>query len=79
MRRDANLARKVARLRREGDGLWLEVDDTGLQLPSGGLVLPWPLAGGPAGVTVESGEAGLDGTELRVTALPARVRVGIRR
>ncbi len=63
------------RLRRDGDGLLLEVDDTGLQLPAGGLVLPWPLAGEPAGLTVESGEAGLDGAELRVTTLPARVRV----
>jgi hypothetical protein len=67
------------RLRRDGDGLWLEVDDTGLQPPPGGLVLPWPLEGEPAGVTVESGEAGLDGAELRVTALPARVRVEMRR
>ncbi|MGY1519975.1 discoidin domain-containing protein [Luteimonas sp. A482] len=67
------------RLRRDGEGLLLEVDDTGLQLPAGGLVLPWPLAGEPAGVTVESGEAGLDGSELRVRALPARVRVEARR
>jgi len=67
------------RLRRDGEGLLLEVDDTGLQLPAGGLVLPWPLAGEPDGVTVESGDAGLDGPELRIRALPARVRVESRR
>src|SRR5690606_32885843 len=39
------------RLRRDGDGLLLEVDDTGLQLPPGGLVLPWPLDGEPGGTT----------------------------
>ena len=65
------------RLRRDGDALLLEVDDTGLRLPEGGLVLPWPLSAKPGGVAVEAGEAGWDEGELRVTALPARVRIGI--
>ena len=63
------------RLRRDGEGLLLEVDDTGLRLPAGGLVLPWPLAGAPGEVMVAAGEAGLEGTELRVRALPVRVRI----
>jgi len=64
------------RLRRDGGGLLLEVDDTGLRLPPGGLVLPWLLPGEPGAVVAEAGEATLDGTELRVHALPARVRIG---
>ncbi|MGJ4729308.1 discoidin domain-containing protein [Luteimonas sp. SDU101] len=64
------------RLRRDGDGLLLEVDDTGMRLPEGGLVLPWPLDGAPGALSVESGAAEMDGDELRVTALPARVRIG---
>ena len=63
------------RLRRDGHGLLLEVDDTGLRLPAGGLVLPWPLDATPGRATVDAGEAALDGDELRITALPARVRV----
>ena len=45
-------------------------------MPAGGLVLPWPLDGAPGGSVVEAGEAELDDGELRITALPARVRVG---
>jgi len=63
------------RLRRDGGALLLEVDDTGLRLPEGGLVLPWPLAGEPGRTSVEAGEADWDGRELRVTSLPARVRI----
>ena len=51
------------------------MDDTGLRLPEGGLVLPWPLAGDPGDTTIEAGEADWNGRELRVTALPARVRI----
>ncbi|MCA0394594.1 MAG: discoidin domain-containing protein [Proteobacteria bacterium] len=65
------------RLHRDGDALLLEVDDAGLRLPEGGLVLPWPYAGEPGEVSVETGEASRVGRELRVTALPARVRIGI--
>ncbi|MDH5833840.1 discoidin domain-containing protein [Luteimonas sp. M1R5S59] len=64
-------------LRRDGAALVLEIDDTGLQLPEGGLVLPWPLAGEPGATNVEAGTAAWDGRELRVTALPARVRVAV--
>ncbi|HRN61515.1 MAG TPA: discoidin domain-containing protein [Luteimonas sp.] len=65
------------RLRRGGDTLLLEVEDTGLQLPAGGLVLPWPLAGEPGRTVVEVGEAEWDGRELRISALPAVVSIGI--
>ena len=65
------------RLRRDGDALLLEVDDTGLRLPEGGLVLPWPLDAAPGRIDVETGEADRVGDGLRVTALPARVRIGI--
>ena len=67
------------RLRHDDAGLLLEVDDGGLRLPEGGLVLPWPLEGGPAGLDVETGEARLEGDEVRVLGLPARVRIGVRR
>jgi len=63
------------RLRRDDASLLLEVDDGGLRLPEGGLVLPWPLANPPGAVIVETGEAAWDGGEVRVTALPARIRV----
>jgi len=63
------------RLRKDDASLLLEVDDTGLRLPQGGLVLPWPLANPPGAVTVKTGAAALEGGELRVTALPARIRI----
>ncbi|MBP6798142.1 MAG: coagulation factor 5/8 type domain-containing protein, partial [Luteimonas sp.] len=63
------------RLRRDGASLLLEVDDAGPRLPEGGLVLPWPLAEEPGETTIESGAAEWNGRELRVTALPARVRI----
>lgn len=66
------------RLRKDGASLLLEVDDTGLRLPEGGLVLPWPLSGPPGAVTVETGAAAWEGGELRVTSLPARVRIAAR-
>src|SRR5690606_13884003 len=62
------------RLRREGGSLLLEVDE-GLRLPHGGLVLPWPLAGEPGETTIEAGAAEWNGRELRVTGLPARIRI----
>ena len=65
------------RLRREGGALLLEIDDTGLVPPPGGLVLPWPLEQDPGAVEVESGAAELDGRELRVGSLPARVRIEV--
>ena len=66
------------RLRRDGDALLLEVDDTGLRLPAGGLVLPWPLAAAPGALSVESGQARQGGDELRITGLPARLRIEVR-
>ena len=63
------------RLRMDGASLLLEVDDTGLVPPPGGLVLPWPLDGEPGAPEVVQGAAQLEGGELRVTALPARVRI----
>ena len=65
------------RLRMEGASLLIEVDDTGLRLPAGGLVLPWPFAQPPGEVTVEAGAAAWEGGALRVTGLPARVRIAV--
>ncbi|WP_262378741.1 discoidin domain-containing protein [Luteimonas viscosa] len=62
-------------LRRDDGALLLEVDDSGLRLPPGGLVLPWPFAGAPSETDIESGAAEWNGRELRVTALPARIRI----
>ena len=66
------------RLHVDGASLLLEVDDTGLVLPPGGLVLPWPLDGEPGELEIATGSAVLEDGELRVTALPARVRIGAR-
>lgn len=63
-------------LRREGDALTLEVAE-GLELPKGGLVLPWPYAGKPGTATIDGEpEAWQDG-ELRIHALPAKIEIDI--
>lgn len=55
--------------------LVLEVED-GLALPPGGLVLPWPWAGGaPGATTIDGRPATWEGNELRIRQLPARVEI----
>ncbi len=60
-------------LRAESGQLRLEIP-AGLQLPSGGLVLPWPYAS-PAGPTLVNGQPAqwAPNRELRITGLPAQV------
>src|SRR3546814_3816312 len=43
-------------LRRDGDALVLEVAD-GIEVPAGGLVLPWPYAGAPGSATIDGNPA----------------------
>src|SRR5690606_11967472 len=63
-------------LRRDGAALVLEVEE-GLELPEGGLVLPWPWPGeAPAETTINGRPAGWEAGELRILQLPARVEIG---
>ena len=61
---------------RAGEGaLVLEVDE-GLELPEGGLVLPWPWRDRvPGATTIDGHAASWEGGELRIRALPARVEI----
>jgi hypothetical protein len=61
-------------LRRNGETLRLTVDD-GLQLPAGGLVLPWPFATPPGDTRVNGQPAEWKDGELRILSLPAEVTV----
>jgi hypothetical protein len=61
-------------LRREGDVLTLDVAK-GLELPKGGLVLPWPYKTTPGEVLINDVPAKWDGGEVRITSLPAKVIV----
>lgn len=65
------------RLKRVDGVLVLEVDDTGVRLPAGGMVLPWPLDGAPGATTVNGAPAEWEDRELRIRALPARVEVAL--
>jgi len=49
----------------------------GLQLPSGGLVLPWPYEGAPGAATINGEQAQWQDNELRITSLPARVEIEV--
>jgi hypothetical protein len=64
-------------LRRGGGTLRLDVAD-GLELPAGGLVLPWPYRDADPGATTINGQraAWRDG-ELRIETLPAKVEIRI--
>jgi hypothetical protein len=64
-------------LRRSGDRLLLEVP-AGIELPAGGLVLPWPYEAAPGGLNVAKGQAELDGTALRVRKLPLEATLQVR-
>jgi hypothetical protein len=62
-------------LRREAGALVLDVDD-GLELPPGGLVLPWPWGDDtPGPTTIDGHAASWEDGELRVRQLPARVEI----
>ncbi|NZA28441.1 discoidin domain-containing protein [Luteimonas sp. SJ-92] len=63
-------------LRREGGELRLDVD-ADADLPPGGLVLPWPLAGEPGPATVNGSAAAWGDHGLRIREAPARVRIAI--
>ena len=47
-------------LRRQGDVLLLDIA-AGMQLPDGGLVLPWPYAGKPGRATIDGEACGMAG------------------
>lgn len=64
-------------LRREGGVLKLDVP-SGLSLPEGGLVLPWPYAGEPGAAKVNGKAVEWRDRELRIDALPAAVEVAVR-
>src|SRR3546814_5389827 len=57
-------------LRRDGDALVLEVAG-GIDVPAGGLVLPWPYAGEPGSATIDGNPAQWQDGELRIRAAPA--------
>ncbi len=64
-------------LRRRGGQLELDVP-AGTTLPPGGLVLPWPYEGAPGAASVDGRPATLEDGAVRVTKVPAQVRIGIR-
>jgi len=49
----------------------------GLQLPGGGLVLPWPYEGNPGEATINGEPAQWQGNELRISSLPAKVEIDV--
>ncbi|GAB3318485.1 discoidin domain-containing protein [Luteimonas notoginsengisoli] len=63
-------------LRRNGDALVLDVAD-GVEVPAGGLVLPWPYAGEPGSATIDGKPAQWQDGELRIRAAPASVKIAM--
>ncbi|KAF1717751.1 coagulation factor 5/8 type domain-containing protein [Pseudoxanthomonas yeongjuensis] len=61
-------------LRRAGGKLELQVGE-GLEVPAGGLVLPWPYASVPGKATVNGKPAAWTDSELRILSLPAKVSI----
>ncbi|MEO6102735.1 MAG: coagulation factor 5/8 type domain-containing protein, partial [Pseudoxanthomonas sp.] len=61
-------------LRLQNGVLGLDVDE-GVNLPAGGLVLPWPLQGSPGATTIDGKPAQWSKGELRVLSAPATVRI----
>ena len=56
----------------------LELDvTTGLVVPPGGVVFPWPYAGVPGKATVNGETVEWQGSELRIQQLPAQVRIEV--
>jgi hypothetical protein len=62
-------------LRRDNGVLKLEVAES-LELPAGGLVLPWPHQGEPGKATVNGKPVEWKDGEVRIQSLPASVRIG---
>ena len=61
-------------LRREAGVLKLEVGE-GLELPAGGLVLPWPYRTAPGKATVNGKPVEWKNGEIRILSLPASVKI----
>jgi len=59
-------------LRRQDGALRLAVE-AGIEVPAGGLVLPWPYAGEPGAATIDGKPAQWQDGELRIHAVPAQV------
>jgi hypothetical protein len=49
----------------------------GIELPTGGAVLPWPYVGAPGEAAINGEEAQWEGRELRIRQLPATVDIEI--
>ena len=64
-------------LRKQGDEVVLDAK-AGLKLPAGGLVLPWPYEAAPGETRINGKPASWKDGELRITTLPAKVRVARR-
>lgn len=65
-------------LRTQGGKLMLHVEQGLAALPPGGLVLPWPFAGGPVGDAMVNGQPAVwRGGELVIRVLPADVVIGL--
>ncbi|HLM54155.1 MAG TPA: coagulation factor 5/8 type domain-containing protein, partial [Pseudoxanthomonas sp.] len=63
-------------LKRTGGRLELKVP-AGLELPAGGLVLPWPYPRPPGGAKLQADAVKWDGGELRIARLPASLVVDV--
>src|SRR3546814_8835142 len=61
-------------LRRDGDALVLELAG-GIDVPAGGLVLPWTYAGEPGSATIDGNPEQWQDGELRIRAAPARAEI----
>ncbi|HJR74741.1 MAG TPA: discoidin domain-containing protein [Luteimonas sp.] len=63
-------------LRREGSILKLDITQ-GVQLPSGGLILPWPYRSEPGEAKIDGKAVRWENRELRIRAAPARIEIQI--
>ncbi|WP_395700887.1 discoidin domain-containing protein [Aquabacterium sp.] len=63
------------RLKKAAGEVQLDVADSGLRLPPGGLVLPWPGEGALPPATLDGRPAVWQGRELRIRHLPAVLRL----
>jgi hypothetical protein len=63
------------RLRRDGTGVRLDIDQTSLVMPSGGIVLAWPGDGALPRASIDGRDVAWRGRELRIDTLPAHVRL----
>ena len=64
-------------LARSERSLVLQLPGDELELPPGGLVLPWPYAGTPGAASVNGEAVPWESNELRITTLPAKVEIAI--